>query len=198
MIPSLKSVAGGLAVCVLFAGCGSGLEPISVLGDPSQSLVGTIALPIASNVFNTVAPFSSSNDGFDYSYTLGRLPTVTATSVVYSAPANGWVTAIDSSSGFPIITLFHNSHLSTRIKIFTTTNVRVGDFVTAGQALGTLTLNLLTATSLLHLSVIADGAVVCPYSYLNTAARTDSNTIFAQVTGTTSNAISLVQSPCGS
>ncbi len=160
--------------CALFAlilttsACGTaGNEPMSVLGDPNKSLVGEITLPIAVTSFATLTSFSSTTDGFE----LLNLNAIGVSQSI-AAPLGGYVSGIDSTQ----IVIVHNSHVSTRLSRLASVVVRVGDYVTAGQVLGT---SAVTSGIVVRLAVMVDGVAVCPYSYLSASARSDINSRIA-------------------
>ncbi|MGK5088399.1 M23 family metallopeptidase [Bdellovibrionota bacterium FG-2] len=153
--------------CLVMLGasaCGTaGNEPMSTLGDPNKTFVGEIALPVAVTSFNTLTPFSASTDGFELNNTLA-----VAVSQNVAAPLAGYVSGIDSTQ----IVIVHNAHVATRLSRLASVSVRIGDYVSAGQVVGT---SAATGGIVVRLAVIVDGVAVCPYSYLSASARSDIN-----------------------
>jgi hypothetical protein len=147
-----------LSVCTsTLMGCGQGTEPMVLAGDASQTLISTLILPI-STTLSGFTPFSSTHDGFDLSGTF------TGTVIPVRAPATGLVVAADTTA--QTITILHNVHVYTRMK-YVTSSVQVGNFVLAGQQIGTVA-NL---SNVLNFSVLVDNVSVCPMTYLSQAAR---------------------------
>ena len=151
---SMKIISAGLAVAAL-AGCGSGNEPIGALGDPTARI--ELAMPLAfANYSAPIIPFTAAAPSITLTYSVPSQP--------ITAPAAGIVTAADIASG--TVTIFHNTHLTTTLVGVGSLLFRVGDFVTAGQQIGTI------ATFLnLKVSTVQDGVAVCPQSFLNSADR---------------------------
>lgn len=162
-----------LVVSFLVSGCGSGVEPLNAIGDPTR--VPEIAMPLASGNFNPglITPFSAGNDGFSIISTALNAPVL--------APISGFVTGVDISTG--TVTIYATPRFSARVvNVQNAGAIRLGDYVTAGQSsLGTATIG-----TTVRFSVILDGAAVCPYSYLSTDTRTSINTMLQNT----------VQRPC--
>ncbi|MGK5085850.1 hypothetical protein WDW37_21380 [Bdellovibrionota bacterium FG-1] len=168
-----------LGFCLTGMGCGSGNEPLSLLGNPGTRLNDSLVLPynaasggvggVAIDLWS-VTPFSASQvsaDGFDFIYHISG-------SYAILAPWGGLVTAVDTAS----VTIWHNVHVSTRLSRMTSApSVRVGDLITAGTQLSTTAINSPSVNNLVHFSVLVDGVAVCPYGYLAPTAKTPLNTV---------------------
>jgi murein DD-endopeptidase MepM/ murein hydrolase activator NlpD len=139
------------------------MEPTATLGDPSQSLASSFSLPLA-NSATTFSGFSTASDGFDFGSFVGTQ---------VRAPANGLVVGVDTSA--QTVTLLHNVRVFTRIR-GVTSSVQVGNYLAAGTQIGTV-----GTSSVLRFSVIVDGALTCPLSFLNSAARTQLATTFPTI-----------------
>jgi hypothetical protein len=157
------------ALTTVLTGCGSGNEPLSVLGDPNASLAGTLAVPYASTTgtaitLSNLTPFTASTataDGFDFLYNLAGTYQVLA-------PMTGIVTSVDSAS----LTILHNVHVSSRLsRLSTPPNVRVGDYVNAQTVVGSTAITS-SNFNLVHLTVLLDGVATCPYGYLTDDFKT--------------------------
>jgi hypothetical protein len=173
-----KQIQFGVGLVVLglaagVAGCGSGNEPLSILGDPAASQIGVLALPytltlggveVLPSTVTGYQALNTSRDGFDINSTSGE-------SAQLLAAATGVVTAIDSSS----ITILHNTHVSSRYVYLAseTPAVRVGDYVLAGTRLVSFTTGV--NPLVVRFSVLVDGVAVCPYSYFTDTAKTTLN-----------------------
>jgi hypothetical protein len=171
------SIRFSFVALVLMTGCGSGNEPMSILGDPTQSLgaaVGAVgaglALPIATStgLYSSIVitPFTTANPF------IGLQSNSYTNSIAVLAPGTGTVVDISNQS----VTIFHNAHVISRV-LGVLTNVQVGAYVTQGATIGTA----LTTTQYgqyfggsptLKLYVYADNIPVCPITYLNLAGRT--------------------------
>ncbi|MEO5969813.1 MAG: hypothetical protein ABIQ95_07780, partial [Bdellovibrionia bacterium] len=123
-----------LVALVLMTGCGAGNEPMSILGDPSQSLgaaVGAVgaglALPIApsNNAFTgnlTITPFTTANPFVGLQST-----TAYNNNIAVLAPGTGVIADISNQS----VTIFHNAHIISRV-LGVLTSVQVGAYVVQG------------------------------------------------------------------
>ena len=180
MIKKLFSTLGmTLGATYLLAACGQGLDPIDLMGDPTQSQIGVLSLPIAASTsgFASFIPFSSSNPGFTLNTNTGF--TQYATQIV--APGTGVVAIADI--GGQSVTIEHTIHVRSRIT-GVTSSVQVGNYVYAGTQIGTA----VSSGTNIQFSVLVDGVAVCPLSYLTTAARVQLTTSSFYGTST--------QSPC--
>ncbi|MGK5084670.1 hypothetical protein WDW37_15350 [Bdellovibrionota bacterium FG-1] len=171
--------AGVFGCCLTWISCGSGSEPLALLGDPGARFNDSLVLPynaasggvggVAIDLWS-VTPFSASQasaDGFDFIYHVSG-------SYAILAPWGGLVTAVDTAS----VTIWHNVHVSTRLSRMTSApSVRVGDFIAAGTQLSTTAINSPSVNNLVHFSVLVDGVAVCPYGFLAPTAKTSLNTV---------------------
>ena len=167
----------GLAVVALgLSACGQGTDPYKLMNDSSRNIntVPALLFPVdtatAGIVTPTITPFSSSNDGIDLNWSMGTL-----TAVNVRAPAAGVVTevAVVENTNQYRMTIYHTPVYSTRVsKLATLSAIRVGDPVIAGQLIGTVT----NVSPSIHFTVLANGAAVCPYSYLDADGKSKINT----------------------
>jgi len=158
-------------------GCGSGREPMSILGDPSQSLGGSpgaagpgLALPInpTANLYGSgsaFSPYTASNPFIG----LQSQNYLSTTSI--NAPGAGVVIDITNQS----VSIYHNAHVISKVTGITT-NIQVGAYVTQGQSVGfalpsTTFFQTAGQYPTLKFYVYADGMPVCPLTYLNAAGR---------------------------
>jgi len=143
-----------IVIVSVFSGCGEGKDPIGMFAN--EGTVPTLAFP-----FTPQAPVTSNKDGL-------ILP-VNISSVAVTAPVAGLVTLIEMVTGATYsITIYYNSVYSVRIaQLNVVPTIRVGEYVQAGQLLGTV-----SGTAQVLFSVFQNGANVCSYSYLDTTART--------------------------
>jgi hypothetical protein len=152
-------------------GCGQGTPPLNTLGDPSQSLTSTFAIPIANP--STMTAYSSSVDGFSFGINTGGV------GVQVMAPADGLVVSADSGS--QTIVLFHNDQVYSTIRgVAVSSAALVGQYVIKGTALGSVA----SGVSSVILSLIVNGAKTCPLSYMTSNARM---TIYSLLSPTNTN-----------
>jgi murein DD-endopeptidase MepM/ murein hydrolase activator NlpD len=191
-----RTIGSSLLGLVLLTGCGAGYEPLSILGDPSESIDatpgttgGTIGLPLTNNSSSgygisgtkTFIPFTSSSPFI----TIQNTGFSNATTIV--APSSGIIVDTTSNS----ITMYHNAHVITKVKNVLNT-VQVGTYVTQGQTIGTaINQTLSYYTPAIQFYVFADGYPVCPLSYLNADGRTQLDTAISTGYG-----YSYGQTPC--
>lgn len=163
-----------LPLFLVLAACGSGVDPVSILGDTVST--PSLALPVTNVNIGQVKGFSALVDGFEFLSATNAGQNVTA-------PAEGTIIAIDNDGTNYSVTVMHNSRFITRLSMMPVTQssvlVRVGDRVPAGQPLATVTVGLNSTVA--RLSVFVNGAAVCPDSYLQSNARTDINLKFAGI-----------------
>ena len=151
------AVLGTLAAAA--SGCGSGNDPLLMLGDPGA--VPSLGLPSTSIVFGSA--FSTSQDCLMVS-ALAGLPIVT--------PAAGQVAKIEQVTmpftGYSI-SIYHSAILTTRITIpiSLATNVRVGDYLGEGQNI----VSALVGPQNVCMAVIFNSTSVCPVGFLKSSAR---------------------------
>jgi hypothetical protein len=176
------------AGAVGLSACGTGNEPFSTLGDSLQT--PTLALPLTANTVTQNSTFlvfgqygatqadKSVSDGFDMSVTTQL---ITAPERTIVAPAAGLVVAVDAGidAGTSMVTIQHSPRLTTRLnRVANVTALKPGDYVAAGAPLGTALANSL---NFVRMTVIYDGAIVCPYGYLSQEARVQANTYLRSV-----------------
>lgn len=156
LIPLLASV------CATLSGCGEGSDPLTVLGDPTQT--PSLVLPIASDKFLGI---SSPFDTRQANSLLDGIELSTTSTAEVRAMAPGLVTAVETKADGVSITIMHSQRFVTRLSKLASFTVRIGDSVVSAQKVGTT----LTTPSLVHFTVLIDGTPVCPYGYLNTDAK---------------------------
>jgi murein DD-endopeptidase MepM/ murein hydrolase activator NlpD len=151
--------------------CG-GTEPLSMLGEGSQAIPAQyfngpigFALPIGTVSGTSVTgitsptPYSTVNEGISFS------SSTPGTSTVVRTPAAGFIIATDLTPVTGSVTIYHNAHVTTRIKNISPVGLQVGRYVTASEQIGS-TLNMAVI-----FSVLVDGNLVCPLTYLNSSVR---------------------------
>ena len=163
----MKKLAAFAILTILATACG-GNDPLQGLGDPVQGTTIGLNLPVDQSLIATVTQFSSSNPFFGMTYNnIGASATVTA-------PAAGFVVSVDNSvnAGFYAVTIYHNARLSSQLRFLQIPSVRAGDYVNAGDVIGSIPSSGFGLTGL-GLSVYVDGSNVptCPLSYLSSTAR---------------------------
>jgi hypothetical protein len=172
-----------LMVVVLLAGCGSGNEPMSILGDPSQSLggaVGSVGPGLALPINPTTGLYSSATQITPFSATnpyLGLTSSFYTIQVSILAPGTGTVVDISNQS----VSIFHNAHIITKVTGIIT-SVQVGSYVIQGQVIGTALPSANYGNGVnptLKFYVYADSIPVCPLTYLNSAGRTQLATAYS-------------------
>ena len=150
---------------LMLTACGSGNDPMTLLGDPS--VMPELALPLSS--VNVIDPYSSTTEGFVF-YAPITTPVL--------APVSGVITDVNTSldGNAVAITIVSNAEVYTRIRRLTSpSSLRVGDYVAANQQIGTF------STTSVIVSVYVDGTLKCPYSYFTQDARTSMNGHFSAV-----------------
>ncbi len=142
-----------MSLSIASFGCGTGIDPL-VLFDDSIPELG----PIISSSFVgswVTVPFSASNPFWvmsQASFGVGN----------FLAPQRGVVTELGTDS----ISIIHSGRIATKIVGLTSINIRVGDTVTAGQALA-----LFIGSGNAEFHVYLDGNAVCPLSFLSQTFR---------------------------
>ncbi len=175
-VKAMKSnIRLSLAALVLLTGCGAGNEPMSILGDPSQSLGAAVgltgpglAMPLSATAMG-VGGYTS--QGFiPYSTSTPYIAlqnTLFSTQTTILAPGTGLVVDISNQG----ITIFHNAHVISKVTGIINT-VQVGAYVTLGSVVGTAIATAgFGSNPIIKFYVYADGLPVCPLTYLNEAGR---------------------------
>lgn len=161
------------AALVLLAGCGAGNEPMSILGDPSQSLGAAVgltgpglAMPLSATTMGGGAYGSQGFTPYSTSTPYIALQNTGFTSqTTILAPGTGVVVDISNQG----ITIFHNAHVISKVTGIIST-VQVGAYVTLGSVVGTAVATGFS-NPIIKFYVYADGLPVCPLTYLNEAGR---------------------------
>ena len=168
-----------IGVTVGLAACGQGNEPMSALGNTSVIPVGTMDLPLASQLGGggqilLSQPYSSSTPYF----TLNGFTGLGLTVVPVRAPATGMVSNVVIGQS---ITILVTPRVSVQISNVNT-SVEPGNYVTQDQQIG----NAATLTGVMTFAVFVDGTAVCPLSFLSGAARSQLLSYYTSYSATNS------------
>lgn len=159
MIRSIWTVLALASLGVLTA-CSAGNDPLNILGEPGQMPILVLPLRTTTTDAGAVKPYlpSTGADGLDILAISGAR---------VRAPGTGVITKIESLTSGIAITIYHNAQFSSRVSQLSTVLLRVGDYVKAGDDLG-----LPSSALYVRLTTYANGAIVCPYSFLDDDGRT--------------------------
>ena len=144
-------------------GCGTGLDPLTVL-DNSLPALGSFVSTGGSYSSYLIGGFSASNS---YWLFQNSFASYFSTAV---APATGivfdtGVVSLQNISGY-YVSIIHSGRLMSRLFGLQVPTVHVGDSVVVGQTIGTF-----YSGSQVAFQVLVDGVAVCPLSYMSAAGR---------------------------
>ncbi len=145
-------ILSGIISALVISACGTGNDPVVVLGDPS--VTPTLALPFSTNVtVGTPTYYTSANPTFQWTFS-------TNTSISITSPSAGLITAVDTTPELASVTIQHTPRFSTRLRKMGTVIGKVGDFIAQGSPVGVMGTGLQ-----LEMTFYRDGATICPYTY---------------------------------
>ncbi len=161
-------VTGLVLISLTATACGQGTDPMTVLGDPSRPVVGTMSLPLSSSTAGVTLSngFNSSTNAFILT---GWNNGISVPAII--APVSGVISQVDVGS--QTVTIMANSRVSVQLT-YVTPIYQVGAYVTQGAQIGTAVMT----QSQVKFAVLADGVPVCPLSYLSTSARSQLYTYY--------------------
>jgi len=158
---TVAKILGFGLIAFQLVSCGTNNDNIDILN--------STALP-SINSFVSGSINSSLTSGFSSTNPYWTFTNFAGTYGNYLSPARAVVGEIGSTNVTGIttsfITLIHSGRVATRIYGMQTINVRSGDVVLAGQAVGSF-----FTTGTLVFQVLVDGAAVCPLSYMSSTFR---------------------------
>jgi hypothetical protein len=142
---------------LVVSGCG-GTSPLNTFADPAT--LPSLAAPILQASLASVTAYSVATEGFVF--------TANQIGQIVRSPAGGTVAAVSAQAdgGFTVW-IYHNARASTRMSDLTSTSMAPGRVLAQGEEIGRADL-----TRPFKMTVYLDGQLICPYSFLNTEART--------------------------
>lgn len=150
-----KIIALQVLLLSFLTGCGSGVDPLSLMTDD--------AFPPLETIIQNTGLYTSLNT--PYTKTTPYWTFAAFGAVNYISPQSGIVAEQGVESGLNFVRIIHSGRLATKILGLNTITVRSGDRVAAGQIIG------LFSNVPVQFQVLVDGSAVCPLSYMSTTFR---------------------------
>ena len=152
-------ILGIAMLSVQLVSCGTNTDNIDILNSTN--------IPALEN-FATAGLIYSSLSGLGFTSTTPYWTFAAGAYGSYFAPARGIVTEVGTSTlsaGASFITIVHSGRLATKVHGLQLINVRPGDAVVAGSAVGSF------FGGAIAFQVLLDGSAVCPLSFLSSTFR---------------------------